>query len=78
LGKLIEDGLKSGTLLLTEGYQPSSKGARLAPVEREGHGHRRAFAEGNQLAAGPAILQAESKEEAIEQANASWRSRGTG
>jgi hypothetical protein len=68
MGKLIEDGFKSGTLLLTEGCQPTSKGARVRLSKGKVTVTDGPFTEAKELVAGLAILQAASKEEAIEQA----------
>jgi hypothetical protein len=66
MGKLMEESSREGVLLAAEGVHPSSRGARLSFS-----GSRRTvtdgpFAEAKELIAGFAILQVESKEEAIE------------
>jgi hypothetical protein len=66
MGKLMEESACEGVLLAAEGVHPSSKGARLSFS-----GGRRTvtdgpFAEAKELIAGFAVLQVESKEEAIE------------
>ncbi len=66
MGKLIEEGMKAGWLLGTEGCLPSSLGAR---VRRDGT--RVAvtdgpFSETKELVGGFAILKANTKDEAIE------------
>ena len=66
MGKLMEESARAGVLLAAEGVHPSSKGARLSFS-----GGRRTvtdgpFAEAKELIAGFAVLQVESKEEAIE------------
>lgn len=66
MGKFIEELVKSGVLLATEGCQPSSKGAR---VRRSGGKYTVTdgpFTEAKELVGGFAIIQAKSKEEAIE------------
>jgi hypothetical protein len=67
MGKLTEEGIKSGLLLDTGGLLPSSKGARI----RVGGGKMTVtdgpFAETKELIGGYAIIQANSKQEAIEQ-----------
>ena len=66
MGKLMEESARAGVLLAAEGVHPSSRGARLSFS-----GGRRTvtdgpFAEAKELIAGFAVLQVESKEEAIE------------
>jgi hypothetical protein len=66
MGKLIEDSMKSGKLLATEGCLPSAKGAR---VRLSGGNYKvidGPFTESKELVAGFALIQAASKEEAIE------------
>jgi hypothetical protein len=66
MGKLVEEGMKAGTLLAVEGCMPSATGARV----RLGKGKVKVtdgpFAESKEVVGGLAILQANSKEEAIE------------
>jgi hypothetical protein len=66
MGKLMEESARAGVLLAAEGVHPSSRGARLSFS-----GGRRTvtdgpFAEAKELIAGFAVLQVDSKEEAIE------------
>ena len=66
MGKYNEDLVKAGVMLAGEGLHPSSKGARV-----RFSGNKRTvidgpFAETKELVAGFWILQAKSKEEAIE------------
>jgi hypothetical protein len=66
MGKLVEDAMKSGELLETQGCLPSALGAR---VRRDGDKVTVTdgpFTESKELIAGFAILQAKSKEEAIQ------------
>ena len=66
MGKLVEDAMKAGWLLATEGCLPSAMGAR---VRRAGDNTTVAagpFADAKEVTGGFAILQAKSKEEAIE------------
>jgi len=69
MGKLTEEMTKAGVLLASEGLQPSSKGTRI----RYSSGKRVVtdgpFAETRELIGGYAILQAKSKEEAIQLAD---------
>lgn len=66
MGRLIEEGVRNGTLLSTEGLQASSKGARVRIeggnfVVTDGP-----FSEAKELVGGFAIMRFNSKEEAIE------------
>jgi hypothetical protein len=66
MGKLIEEGMKAGWLLGTEGCLPSQLGAR---VRRDGASVTITdgpFVETRELVGGFAILNANTKEEAIE------------
>ena len=66
MGKLIEEWTKAGHLLGAEGCLPSVKGAR---VRRDGEKFTVTdgpFAESKEVVGGFALLQAKSKEEAIE------------
>jgi hypothetical protein len=66
MGKLIEEGFKAGWLVSTEGCLPSALGAR---VRRSGGNLTVTdgpFTEAKELVGGFAILQANSKQEAIE------------
>ena len=70
MGKFNEQLVKAGIMLAGEGLQPSSKGARIKfaggkPTVTDGP-----FAETKELVAGFWLIQAKSKEEAIE-----WMSR---
>ena len=66
MGKLIEEFTKSGALLATEGCLPSSKGARVRFSGGKLTVTDGPFTESKELVAGFALLQAKSKEEAIE------------
>jgi hypothetical protein len=66
MGKLIEEGMKAGTLVATEGCLPTNLGAR---VRRSGDKLTvidGPFTEAKEVVGGLAILQANSKEEAIQ------------
>jgi hypothetical protein len=66
MSKLMEESSRAGVLVAAEGVHPSSKGARL---NFSGGGRTVTdgpFAEAKELIAGFAIVQVESKEEAIE------------
>jgi hypothetical protein len=66
MGKLIEDMTREGVLLSTEGCQPSAKGARVRLSGGKITVTDGPFIETKELIGGFAILQAKSKEEAIE------------
>jgi hypothetical protein len=67
LGQLIEEMARAGTLITTDGLQPSSKGAR---VRIDANGKFTVidgpFTETKELVGGFAIINAKSKAEAIE------------
>lgn len=67
MGKLIEEGMKSGKLLATEGCLPSSKGARVRLSDGRYTVTDGPFTESKELVAGFALIQADSKEDAIQQ-----------
>jgi len=66
MGKLIEESMKSGTLLATEGCLPSAKGARIRLSGGKFTVTDGPFTESKELVAGFALIKAKSKEEAIE------------
>jgi hypothetical protein len=66
MGKLIEEGMKSGWLLATEGCLPTSLGARVTRHNGKLSVTDGPFAEAKEVVGGFAILNANSKEEAIE------------
>lgn len=66
MGKLIEDGMKAGWLLATEGCLPSATGARVRRSDSELTVTDGPFTESKEVVGGFAILQANSKEEAIQ------------
>jgi hypothetical protein len=66
MGKLIEDGFKSGWLLATEGCLPTALGARVrrsngAVTVKDGP-----FTEAKEIIGGFALIKAASKQEAID------------
>src|SRR6188474_3474616 len=66
MGKFNEEMIKAGMMLAGEGLQPSSKGARVTfskgkPTVTDGP-----FAETKELVAGYWLIQAKSKQEAID------------
>jgi hypothetical protein len=78
MSKLIEDGMKAGYLLAVEGCMPSATGARV----RKSNGNLNVtdgpFTEAKELIGGLAILQANSKQEAIELAKQFLQIAGDG
>jgi hypothetical protein len=66
MGKLIEEMTNAGVLLATEGCQPSAKGARVRRSDGKLTVTDGPFTESKELIAGFALLNAKSKEEAIE------------
>src|SRR5262245_58548441 len=66
MGKLVEEGFKTGYLLATEGCLPSANGARVRITNGNVTVVDGPFTESKELIAGFAILHANSKEEAIE------------
>ena len=66
MAKLIEESMKAGVLLATEGCLPSALGARVRRSEGKMTVTDGPFAETKEVIGGFAILQANSKEEAIE------------
>src|ERR1700741_730906 len=66
MGKFVEEMMKSGKLLATEGCLPSAKGARVRLSDGKFAVVDGPFTEAKELVAGVALLQTDSKEEAIE------------
>jgi hypothetical protein len=66
MGKLIEEGMKAGWLVAVEGCMPSVTGARVRKTGDKTLVTDGPFAETKELIGGLAILQANSKEHAIE------------
>src|SRR5205807_3062799 len=66
MGQLIEESMKAGVLLATEGCLPSALGARVRLSQGKISVTDGPFIESKELVAGFAILNAKSKEEAIQ------------
>ena len=66
MGKLIEEGMKAGWLLSTEGCLPTALGARVRRSSGKVSVTDGPFTEAKEMVGGFAILKANSKEEAIE------------
>ena len=66
MGRFIEEMAREGVLLATDGLQPSSKGAKVRISNGKFTVTDGPFTETKELIAGFAIVQARSKQEAIE------------
>jgi hypothetical protein len=66
MGKLVEEGMKAGFLLAVEGCMPSATGARVRLSNGKVTVTDGPFTESKEVVGGLALLQASSKEEAIE------------
>jgi hypothetical protein len=66
MGKLVEEGMKAGWLLATEGCLPSALGARVRSSGGKLTVTDGPFTEAKEVVGGFAILEADSKEEAVE------------
>lgn len=66
MGQLIEDGMKTGFLIATEGCLPTALGARVRMSNGRVTVTDGPFAETKEVIGGFALLQANSKEHAIE------------
>jgi hypothetical protein len=78
MGKLIEESMKSGVMLATEGCLPSSKGARVRLSNGTITVTDGPFAETKELIGGFALLQVASKEEAVEEVRRFLQTAGDG
>ena len=76
--KLIEESIKSGELLSTEGCLPSAFGARVRIEDGKVTVTDGPFVETKEVIGGFAILQANSREHAIEQARTFLQVMGQG
>jgi hypothetical protein len=66
MGKLVEEGMKAGWLLATEGCLPTALGARVRNSSGKLTVTDGPFTEAKEVVGGFAILRAKSKEEAIQ------------
>jgi hypothetical protein len=66
MGKMVEDWMKSGKLMATEGCMPSALGARVRIDGGKFTVSDGPFTESKELVGGFAILEAPSKEKAVE------------
>jgi hypothetical protein len=78
MGKMIEDWMKSGKLISTEGCLPSSFGARVRVDSGKLTVSDGPFTESKEVVGGFAILNAPSKEAAVEYAKEFLQFMGTG
>jgi hypothetical protein len=78
VGKLMDEMTKAGKLLETGGLQPSAKGARVRISGGNFTVTDGPFAEEKHLVGGYAIVQANSKQEAIELAKRFLQATGEG
>jgi hypothetical protein len=66
MGKLVEEGMKAGWLLATEGCLPTALGARVRNSNGKVTVTDGPFTEAKEVVGGFAILRADSKQEAIQ------------
>ncbi len=66
MGKLVEEGMKAGFLLAVEGCMPSATGARVRLSSGKLSVTDGPFTESKEVIGGLALLQANSKGEAVE------------
>ena len=66
MGKLVEEGMRAGWLLATEGCLPSSLGARVRRSDEKLTVTDGPFTEAKEVIGGFAILRANSKDQAVE------------
>jgi len=78
MGKLIEEGMKAGWLVATEGCLPSALGARVRITQGNFTVVDGPFTESKEVVGGFAILRAGSKDEAIQLARHFLKTAGTG
>src|SRR6266403_209924 len=78
MGKLIEKSMKAGTLVATEGCLPSALGARVRKANGNVSVTDGPFTESKEVVGGFAILEAKSKEHAIELAREFLQVAGDG
>ena len=78
MGKLIEEGFKSGKLVATEGCLPSQLGARIRQSNGQASVTDGPFSEAKEVVGGLAIIEVGSKQEAIEYVKEFMRIAGDG
>jgi hypothetical protein len=78
MGKLVEEGMKAGWLLATEGCLPTALGARVRKANGKVTVTDGPFTEAKEVVGGFAILRANSKAEAIQLAKDFLQAVGDG
>ena len=78
MGKLVEDGMKAGWLIATEGCLPSALGVRVRRASGKISVTDGPFIETKEVVGGFAILKANSKAEAVELARNFLQNAGDG
>jgi hypothetical protein len=78
MGKLIEEGMKSGNLVAVEGCMPTALGARVRLSAGTIQVTDGPFTESREVIGGLAVIRANSREEAIEQVRAFLHVAGDG
>jgi hypothetical protein len=78
MGKFVEESFKSGVLLATEGCLPTAMGARIRFANGNFKVTDGPFTEAKEIVGGFALIQAKSKEEAIEHTKAFMKVAGDG
>ena len=78
MGQFVEEQMKSGVLLATEGLHPSSKAARIRLSQGKLTVTDGPFAEAKEVIASFALIQVKSREEAIERVAAFLKLFGQG
>src|SRR5262245_42589319 len=78
MGQLIDEMTKAGVLLATEGCLPSAKGARVRLSDGSITVTDGPFTESKEIIGGFALIQAKSKEEAVEWTKRFLRVAGDG
>jgi hypothetical protein len=78
MGKLVEEGMRAGSLLAVEGCMPSATGARVRLSNGKLTVIDGPFTESKEVVGGLALLQAKSKEEAVESVKEFLRVAGDG
>jgi len=78
MGRLIEEGFKSGKLVATEGCLPSKLGARIRQANGQASVTDGPFTESKEIVGGFAIIEVGSKEEAVEYVKEFMRLAGDG
>jgi hypothetical protein len=78
IGQVIEEMTKAGVVVAMDGLLPSSKGFRIRSSGGKVTVTDGPFTEAKEIIAGYAIVEAKSKEEAVELAKRFWEAHGDG